>query len=95
MAVRRRTEHLLEPGELASLVAPLEVVRQREGELDGCYLASVAARKRWPSRRVATQPAAGRAQRRGGAGQPEAAGPERRPPESRARGQRTPGARKR
>ena len=38
-------DHLLEPGELARLVAPLEVVRQREGEIDGRAIASVAARK--------------------------------------------------
>jgi rhodanese-related sulfurtransferase/SAM-dependent methyltransferase len=36
---------LLEPGELATLVAPLEVVRSWEGELDGRQLASIAARK--------------------------------------------------
>jgi rhodanese-related sulfurtransferase len=36
---------LLEPGELPGLVAPLEVVRQREGEYDGAHVASVAARK--------------------------------------------------
>jgi rhodanese-related sulfurtransferase len=40
-----RPEHLLEPGELPQLVAPLEVVRQREGEFDGSHVASVAARK--------------------------------------------------
>jgi rhodanese-related sulfurtransferase len=38
-------EFLLEPGELPGLVAPLEVIRQREGEHDGRHLASVAARK--------------------------------------------------
>jgi rhodanese-related sulfurtransferase len=38
-------EFLLEPGELPKLVAPLEVVRQREGEYDGRPVASVAARK--------------------------------------------------
>jgi hypothetical protein len=38
-------DHLLEPGELPRLVAPLEVLRQREGEIDGRSLASVAARK--------------------------------------------------
>jgi len=38
-------DHLLEPGELPRLVAPLEVVRQREGEIDGRAIASVAARK--------------------------------------------------
>ena len=35
---------LLKPGELPRLVAPLEVVRQREGEFDGRRVASVAAR---------------------------------------------------
>ena len=34
---------LLEPGELPTLVAPLTVVRQREGEVDGRMVASVAA----------------------------------------------------
>jgi rhodanese-related sulfurtransferase len=42
-------DHLLEPGELPGLVAPLEVVRQREGDFDGRAIASVAAR-RAPSR---------------------------------------------
>ncbi len=37
-------DHLLEPGELPRLVAPLEVVRQREGDYDGRAIASVAAR---------------------------------------------------
>ncbi len=37
-------DHLLEPGELPRLLAPLEVVRQREGDFDGCAIASVAAR---------------------------------------------------
>lgn len=36
---------LLQPGELPRLVAPLEVVRQREGDVDGRMVASVAARK--------------------------------------------------
>jgi tellurite methyltransferase len=36
----------LQPGELLRLVAPLEVVRQREGDFDGDLLASVVARKR-------------------------------------------------
>ena len=38
-------EHLVEPGELPRLVAPLEVVLQREGEAEGHAIASVAARK--------------------------------------------------
>lgn len=36
---------LLAPGELARLVAPLEVVRSREGEVDGRMVASVVARR--------------------------------------------------
>jgi rhodanese-related sulfurtransferase len=36
---------LLEPGELARLVAPLEIVDAREGDVDGDHVASVAARK--------------------------------------------------
>lgn len=36
---------LLDPGELPDLVAPLEVIRQREGEFEGRHVASVAARK--------------------------------------------------
>jgi rhodanese-related sulfurtransferase len=40
-----RPEHLLEPGELLRLVAPLDVVSHREGEVDGRHLAAVAARK--------------------------------------------------
>lgn len=35
--------YLLTPGELPRLVAPLEVVRQREGDVDGRMVASVAA----------------------------------------------------
>jgi SAM-dependent methyltransferase len=38
-------QYLLEPGELAGLVAPLEVVRQREGEFEGRMVSAVAARK--------------------------------------------------
>jgi rhodanese-related sulfurtransferase len=37
--------YLLEPGELAGLVSPLEVVRQREGEFEGRMVSAVAARK--------------------------------------------------
>lgn len=37
--------HLLEPGELQRLVAPLRVVREREGEFDGGMVAGVAARR--------------------------------------------------
>jgi hypothetical protein len=38
-------EFLLDPGELPRLVAPLEVVRQREGEFEGRMVSAVAARK--------------------------------------------------
>jgi len=38
-------DHLLEPGELETLVEPLEVLRHREGEFDGRCVASVVARK--------------------------------------------------
>ena len=38
-------EFLLDPGELPDLVAPLEVIRRREGEFEGRHVASVAARK--------------------------------------------------
>ena len=34
---------LLEPGELTRLVAPLTVVREREGDFDGAFVASVVA----------------------------------------------------
>jgi SAM-dependent methyltransferase len=34
---------LLEPGELPRLVAPLQVIRQREGDVDGRMVASVVA----------------------------------------------------
>ena len=46
-------DHLLEPGELPGLVAPLEVVRQREGDFDGRAIASVAARRRVSAHRSA------------------------------------------
>ncbi len=36
-------DYLLAPGELPRLVAPLDVIRQREGEVDGRMVASVAA----------------------------------------------------
>lgn len=41
-------DFLLEPGELSRLVAPLVVVRQKEGKADGAELAAVAARKGSP-----------------------------------------------
>jgi SAM-dependent methyltransferase len=37
---------LLEPGELRTLVAPLEIVAEREGDVEGKMLASVIARRR-------------------------------------------------
>jgi rhodanese-related sulfurtransferase len=37
--------HLLERGELARLVAPLEVLRERDGEFEGRMVAAVAARR--------------------------------------------------
>ncbi len=36
---------LLKPGELATLVRPLEILRQFEGEFDGNWIAAVAARR--------------------------------------------------
>ena len=38
-------DHLLDPGELERLMAPLEVVRRGEGRIDGRPVASVAAQK--------------------------------------------------
>jgi rhodanese-related sulfurtransferase len=89
-----RPEPLLAPGELPALVAPLEIVRQREGEAEGSYLASVAARKRWPSRRIASS------QKSAAASVAATPASHRRPAHgssagTRARGQSTPGARKR
>jgi SAM-dependent methyltransferase len=40
----RNPAFLLEHGELPRLVAPLEIVRQRDGEFDGRWVAAVAAR---------------------------------------------------
>ncbi len=48
-AARGRPSHphfLLEPGELRSLVAPLHVLRYREGDVDGRCVASVVAERR-------------------------------------------------
>jgi SAM-dependent methyltransferase len=44
----RNPAFLLQHGELARLVAPLEIVRSREGDHGGKLLASVAARKPLP-----------------------------------------------
>ncbi len=89
-------DHLLEPGELPRLVAPLEVVAQREGEIDGRSLASVAARKPLsrPSRSTATS------QKPDTASVAAAPASQRRParravPASSGTGKRVPGARKR
>jgi len=89
-------DHLLEPGELPRLVAPLEVLRQREGEIDGRALASVAARKPFahPSRTCVTS------QNQDTASVAAAPPTHRRParraaPPSRGAGRRVPGARKR
>jgi len=51
-------EHLLRPGELPGLVAPLEVLRRREGEVDGRAIASVAARKATARRAARSHPLA-------------------------------------
>jgi len=89
-------DHLLEPGELPRLVAPLEVLRQREGEIDGRALASVAARKPFsrPSRTTVTS------QKEAAASVAAAPASHRRPARraaspSRGAGSRVPGARKR
>jgi rhodanese-related sulfurtransferase len=42
---------LLQPGELAQLVAPLAVLRSREGEVDGRFVASIVAERRSPGAR--------------------------------------------
>jgi rhodanese-related sulfurtransferase len=87
--------HLLEPGELPELVSPLAVVRRRQGEFDGRYLASVLARKpSLPPRSRVTSHAADAARvaptpKTQSKPRARAAAP------SRARGKRTPGARKR
>jgi tellurite methyltransferase len=44
----RNPAFLLRDGELPQLVAPLVVVRSREGDFDGKLIASVAARKQLP-----------------------------------------------
>jgi hypothetical protein len=44
----RNPAFLLQPGELLDLVAPLEVVRSREGDYGGKLIASVAARRQLP-----------------------------------------------
>ena len=89
-------DHLLEPGELPRLVAPLEVLRQREGEIDGRSLASVAARKP-----VSHPPRTTVASQKQDTASVAAAPPSHKRPARRAAppssgtGKRTPGARKR
>ena len=39
----RNPDFLLQPGELSALVAPLQVIRSREGDFDGKFVASVVA----------------------------------------------------
>lgn len=41
----KNPDFLLQPGELRQLVAPLEVLREFEGEFDGHWIAAVAARR--------------------------------------------------
>jgi rhodanese-related sulfurtransferase len=87
-----RPEHLLEPGELPRLVAPLEVVHQREGDFEGAYRASVVARR--PSRSSA------RSHSRVETSTARTPAAQRRPARSRknpstGRARRTPSARKR
>lgn len=36
---------LLKPGELSTLLAPLSIVRQREGDHDGALVSSIVARR--------------------------------------------------
>jgi len=89
-------DHLLEPGELPRLVAPLEVLRQREGEIDGRSLASVAARKPFcrPSRSTVTSQKQDTS--KVAAAPPSHSRPARRAaPPSRGAGSKVPGARKR
>ncbi|HVO11735.1 MAG TPA: rhodanese-like domain-containing protein [Vicinamibacteria bacterium] len=90
-----RSEHLLEPGELPRLVAPLEVVRRREGEFGGRYLASVAARK--PTRALRTVPSspAAATARVAPAPKTQSHPARRRTSGANGSGSRTPGARKR
>ncbi len=88
----RNPDHLLLPGELPRLLAPLEVVRQREGDVDGRAVASVAARK--PAARTAAS------QAKDDASTAHDPATQRRPahsaaPAPRGKGARTPGARNR
>ncbi|HTV00660.1 MAG TPA: rhodanese-like domain-containing protein [Luteitalea sp.] len=41
----KNPDYLLKPGELVTLVAPLTLVRQFEGERDGAYVSALAARR--------------------------------------------------
>jgi SAM-dependent methyltransferase len=88
--------HLLEPGELPRLVAPLEVLRQREGEVDGRSLASVAAGKPFPQPSRTTVASQKQDAASVAAAPPSHKRPARRAaPLSRGAGTRVPGARKR
>ncbi len=49
-------DYLLQPGELPALVAPLEMLRQFEGEADGAWVSAIAARR--PPRGAASGPGA-------------------------------------
>ena len=95
----REARHLLEPGELERLVAPLDVLRRREGEYDGRSLASVAARKPVspPSRRTAGGPhrigSRGSRAKTTGTAQSRAAGPRSRETATRASRAASPRAR--
>jgi rhodanese-related sulfurtransferase len=87
--------HLLEPDELPELVAPLHVVRRREGEFDGRYVASVLARKPSLPPRSSVTSQAKDAARVAPTPATHSRPAARRASPARARGKRTPGARKR
>ena len=44
-AIRRNPAFLLEDGELAELMAPFTILRSREGEIDGRFIASIVAER--------------------------------------------------
>lgn len=52
----KKPAFLLAPGELAARVAPLTIVRSREGEYDGKLLASVVARRDTPGPGIPDEP---------------------------------------
>ncbi len=90
-----RPEHLLEPGELPRLVSPLEVVRRREGEFGGRYLASVAARKPTRALRTVSTSQAAASASVAPAPKTQSKPARRRGPGKSGSGSRTPGARNR